>query len=485
MRPMALRWTGMSRWAGGAAALTLAACGSLADNRDLSLEGAPQASGVVEGGGKIARSVFRATAVATVRQPVTTLRTGLAVLWNRPQALVTGSVPISLPVPGPVAAAPGGEEFEVALDEMGMSHRQSGTLRWLIDGPEFFPVLDRHLAESRQTVDMQVFIFDNDDIAVRYADRLRELSGGRRVRVLFDDIGSSVAHTTAPETPGPPGFSPPLNMVTYLENGSRVSARRVLNPWFVCDHTKLIVTDGRRALLGGMNIGREYFSEWHDLMVEIEGPVVGTLAREFSLAWRKAGPAGDLALLRPPLPVRRPPAGRNDVPLRLLRTDPAVGKYEIYDATLLAVRAARRRIWVQNPYIASDEIVLEMANAARRGVDVRVIIPTRADSTIMDHGNLETARGLLAAGAKVYRYPAMTHMKAMICDGWARVGSANLDTLSLRINRELDIATNDPAAVRDLERRVFLADFGVSRRIGGAETRSLLAPLAEALADQL
>ena len=482
---MEVQWKAAMRAMAGTAGVWLgASCGVVEQNRQLSLDGAAQATEGLAGSGKIAGSLFRATAVATLRQPVTTARTGLAVVWNRPQALITGTVPVSLPL-GAAADAPGTDAFERELDRMGIREREAGRLRWLVDGREFFPALDRQLADATRSLDVQVFIFDNDDIAVRYADRLRVRSEDVRVRVLYDDLGSAVAQTVAPETPAPRGFSAPADMRRYLREGSRVAARRVLNPWLVCDHTKLIVTDGRHAMLGGMNIGREYFSEWHDLMVEVEGPVVASLAREFSRAWRKAGPAGDLAMFGAPLRARPPEPLDGTVAVRLLRTDPAAGRYEIHDATLLAVRSARRRIWVETPYFASDGIALEMARAARRGVDVRVILPSRGDSTIMDHGNLATARALLAAGAMVYRYPKMTHMKAMICDDWANVGSANLDTLSMRINRELNIATSDRAAVGDLEKRVFLPDFTISRRLRMADTESLLAPLAEAVADQL
>jgi cardiolipin synthase len=79
----------------------------------------------------------------------------------------------------------------------------------------------------------------------------------------------------------------------------------------------------------------------------------------------------------------------------------------------------------------------------------------------------------------------MTHMKVMICDGWGCVGSANLDTLSMRINRELNLSFSDPAVIRDLENLVFLPDFRASARIRLEETASPVAPLAEALADQL
>ena len=234
-----------------------------------------------------------------------------------------------------------------------------------------------------------------------------------------------------------------------------------------------------------MNLGREYYSEWHDLMVKVEGPVVASLSREFNGAWRKAGPWGDLALFRKPAFLRRPAPVDGGVPLRLLRTDAARGQTHVLGATLLAIRAARQRVWIENPYFAHDDIVQAVVAAARRGVDVRVILPARGDSTIMDAGNLGTARAVIEAGGKVFRYPRMTHMKVMIADGWGCIGSANLDILSMRINRELNLAFSDPAVVRDLEAQVFLPDFRASKRIRLEETSSPVAPLAEAIADQL
>ena len=92
---------------------------------------------------------------------------------------------------------------------------------------------------------------------------------------------------------------------------------------------------------------------------------------------------------------------------------------------------------------------------------------------------------LMQAGAKVFRYPKMTHMKAIICDQWACVGSANLDTLSMRINRELNLAFSQPAAVRELETKVFQPDFSRSRRLEAHGTGKITHGFAETLADQL
>ncbi|RYD25023.1 MAG: phosphatidylserine/phosphatidylglycerophosphate/cardiolipin synthase family protein, partial [Verrucomicrobiaceae bacterium] len=384
-----------------------------------------------------------------------------SVLWHRPREIVSANVnvPLKLALTPPPEEIPGTQAFERLLDRSNIPAAKTGTLKWLVDGKRFFPDLDRELAAAKRSVDLQVYIFDNDDIAVRYADKLKERSKDINVRVMFDDMGSSFAQTSPPETPAPKGFVPPTNMPLYLRSGSELEVRRTLNPWLVADHSKLILVDNRIAYIGGMNVGREYFNEWHDLMIRIEGPIVADFQRDYNRTWRKAGPYGDFGLLRPPRFTRRVPPVGDGAPVRVLRTDPAEGRYEILKATLMGIRAARKRIWIQNPYVAHDDITMAIEEAARRGVDVRMILPARGDSTIMDVANIAVARRLIQAGGKVYNYPLMTHMKVMICDDWACVGSANLDTLSMRINRELNIAFRDPGQVKELVDKVFLPDF--------------------------
>ncbi|MEK7951384.1 phospholipase D-like domain-containing protein [Luteolibacter soli] len=462
--------------------LLFSACGSLSDRSARSL---PQASDTATGNTQLVASVVRSTGLSAVRQPYTTIRTGLAVLWHRPLGLVSGTLPVPTDLSPLPAEVPGTEEFERLLDRRRLPGRESGKLSWLVDGRSFFPELDRQIAAAKESVRMQFFIYDNDDVAVKYADRLKGKAETVPVRILFDDMGSAFAHTAAPETPRPDGFSPPADIAKYLKSGSKVEVRRSLNPWLVCDHTKLVVFDRKVAMMGGMNMGREYYSEWHDLMVKVDGPIVESLSREFGRAWRKAGPWGDLALFRKPGFFRRPAPVDGGYPLRMLRTDAAEGQEQILKATLLGVRAAKKRIWVENPYFAYDDIARELEAAARRGVDVRVILPAKGDSKIMDAGNLATARGLIEAGGKVYRYPKMNHMKVILCDGWAQVGSANLDTLSMRINRELCLAFSDPGAIREMENKIFQPDFSASKRIRHEETTDPVAPIAEAVADQL
>ena len=444
-----------------------------------------QTSSTLAASSNLTLVAIRSTALAAIRQPITTTKLGFAVLWNRPREIVSANNPIDLTNTSLLTEVPGTPAFESLLDRMHFPAAESGKLTWLVNGPSFFHELDHQIAAARQSINLQIFIFDNDDIGVRYADALKLRSTAIPVHVLFDDLGSTMAHQSAPKTLGPPGFVPPENMSTYLRKQSKTRVRRSLNPWLVCDHTKLIVFDQKVALMGGMNIGREYYSEWHDLMVRVEGPIVHTLSRDFTRAWRKAGPWGDFALLHKPAILQRQEPLSDGIPLRILRTDPAEGRYEILDATLLAIRGARKRIWIENPYFAHDDLIVAVAAAARRGVDVRVIIPKGGDSSIMDAGNLSTAKNLMLAGAKVYMYPKMTHLKVILCDDWASVGSANFDTVSMHINRELNLTFSAAAAVRSLEKAIFLPDFKKSRKVLPKETEGLTIRMAEILGDQL
>jgi len=133
------------------------------------------------------------------------------------------------------------------------------------------------------------------------------------------------------------------------------------------------------------------------------------------------------------------------VEIRPLYTRPA--DPQILRAQLAAIRAARREILIEQAYVSDDAIVAALVAARRRGVDVRVILPTRGDSGFMNSANLIATRAFLKNGVRVYAYPGMTHVKVALYDGWAIVGSANFDKLSLRVNGETCIATSDPGFV--------------------------------------
>jgi cardiolipin synthase len=315
---------------------------------------------------------------------------------------------------------------------------------------------------------VRLYIFDNDPYALQIADLLKERSKTIQVQVLLDELGTIAAASAIGRLPyagGYPYASAPGSIVDYLREGSAVRVRTVSNPWLTSDHTKAIIIDGERAFVGGMNIGLEYRYEWHDLMVEVQGAVAAKLARDFELAWSHATFAGDLARLTRALERGPDPAPEvPDMPrVRVLTT--RTGNPEILTAQLMAIRRARQLIYVEQPYVSDDEIIAALVDARRRGVDVRVVLPTAGDSGFMNAANLVATGIFVRNGVRVYAYPGMTHVKAAIFDGWVCLGSANYDKLSLRINRELNIATSDPVFVAALRQELFERDFARAREI--------------------
>jgi cardiolipin synthase len=170
--------------------------------------------------------------------------------------------------------------WEKRLNQITGRPPSQGTLEFLVDGKEFFPRLFEVVKGAERSVHIRTYIFDNDDFAVKVADLLRERSDEVDVKVLMDGLGTILAAGVTPETM-PAGFEPPDSVRGYLLKNSRVRVRQRLNPWFTGDHVKTITVDGETAFTGGMNIGREYRYEWHDIMIQVKGPAASLLEQDF------------------------------------------------------------------------------------------------------------------------------------------------------------------------------------------------------------
>jgi cardiolipin synthase len=398
---------------------------------------------------------------------------------------VVAALPRTAPAAGAIvplatAAPMDPAAFAADLDRLVASRAMPGTMRLLIDGEAFFPRFVQAVQDARESVDVRVYIFDRDDYALRIADLLRARSDDVRVRVLTDalgSIGAADSRVPYPYDRGP--AATPVSIQQYLEEGSKVQVRVQPNPFLTSDHTKVIVVDGAIAFVGGMNIGYEYRYVWHDLMVEVDGAIAERLARDFDAAWARAVPgfpaASDASASGTPAALL---AG-----IRPLYTRP--GDPEILRAQLAAIRAARQRIWIEQAYVSDDAIVAALVQARRRGVDVRVVLPTRGDSGFMNSANVIAARTFLRNGIRVYAYPGMTHVKAALYDGWAVVGSANFDKLSLRVNGETNLSTFDPAFTGALRKELFDRDFARSRELTEPPRAGWTTYLSDFIADQL
>lgn len=364
-----------------------------------------------------------------------------------------------LPIPPLSDAAPMNLiDWEAELDQRLARPSTTGKVDILIDGEPFFDRLVARFLQAESSIHLQTYIFDDDDYAVHIAQILKQRSNqGIDVKVLLDGLGTIAASMTDPATL-PAGHQSPRSIRQHLQADSDIDVRLKTNPWMTSDHVKVTLIDRETAFIGGMNIGREYRYEWHDLMVELTGPIVDELAREFDRAWTKAGPLGGLAsLLSDHRHEPRPPDGES---LRILLTAP--GNLEIYNTQLAAARRTRNHIYIQNAYFTDDRMLRELVFARRRGVDVRVVIPIETDHGPISRSNVLAANLMLAHGIRVYVYPGFSHVKAALFDGWACLGSANFDRLSLRINRELNIASSSEVISEQLRERLFEPDFAAS-----------------------
>ncbi len=410
--------------------------------------------------------------IALVKNPVSSGVRLLNTIWQVVAGLLEVRLPAARTELPEAGAQPGMDlvEWEQWLSRQTGRPPDQGSVTFLINGEEFFPAFIRRLEAARHEAHVRICIFDNDDVAVEIADRLKRRSTDIQVRVLMDLLSTQASQQAQPETPMREGFIPPRSIHKYLQRDSRVKVRSALNPWLAADHTKVLTIDRQYAFLGGMNIGREYRHEWHDLMVEVEGPIVARLEHDFQKAWAHAGFWGDLAYLgasiEAPKPARLDSTNRNWAPIRRLYT--RTGNLQIRKAVLEAFRRARNHIFLENSYLYDPSVASALITARGRGVDVRVILPERSDILGGNSSTYVTANSLFKNGIRVYIYPGMTHVKALLVDGWACFGSANFNRLSLRRNLETNLATSDPGIAHRLRQELFEEDFAKSHLL--AET---------------
>ena len=407
--------------------------------------------------------VFESNGLALVKNPVSSL----ARLGNLIVQSAKGLVRLPWPKPsGPVPPLAHNEGMDLRqwdnwLDKHTRTARSSGSTRLLIDGESFFPRFQTAIANANDHVKIHVFIFDTDDVAIEVANQLKEKSSRVVVNVLNDRLATMAAGRIPPLTPPPKPYVPPKSMPHYLKTDSNVKVRQFYNAFCSYDHSKVYLVDGTNAWLGGMNIGREYRSEWHDLMVELQGPIVSKLEYDYQLDWAHASGLGDLAylhaLMTVPKPTELAPTNSEWMKLRLLPTRTIAKPFA--KAVLHSFRNAQKYIYAENPYLFDKRVMVELVRARQRGVDVRVILPHVNDSQAGARAELVAANYLVRNGVRVFYYPGMTHVKAVLVDGWACVGSGNLNEFSFGITLEQNVATSDPRFADRLKHDLFEQDF--------------------------
>jgi cardiolipin synthase len=350
----------------------------------------------------------------------------------------------------------------------------------LLNGEEIFPAKLAAIRAARRTITYAQYVFEEGAPAADTAEALAErCRAGVRVHVLVDAVGALAMPLEYRQLMGDAG----CEVVTY----------RPLEPWTIDrvnyrNHRRILVVDGRVGFTGGSGTSGKWSGNgrqeghWRDTDLRVEGPVVAQLQGAFAENWLEAtGVALGGADYFP-----RSAAAPDGVDAQVVRSSPAGGSVAMYTMFLLAMASARRSIHITNPYFVPDDKMIEtLAQAARRGVRVVLLLPGAIDHNLVRQASRAQLGRLLRSGVEIYEYrAAMLHAKTMVIDSrWATVGSTNLDRRSFELNEELNLVIYDAKVARRLE-EVFAKDLEQSGPVTYERwrRRGLLARILETFA---
>lgn len=343
----------------------------------------------------------------------------------------------------------------------------------LKDGREAFPAMLDAIAQARRQILLEMYWFGSDRVGRRFAAALTQArQRGVEVGVIYDSVGSITAD---------PAMFGELEQqgVNLLEYHPVAPWRRRFQFSFTRlsrrDHRKILVVDGNIGFTGGINLADQWApleeegGAWRDDMMRIEGPAVEGLSRCFHRVWRRH----DL----PPLSriEAGPPRPGDDklLPVRILGERYFRHRHEIARDYASRLYAAKERVYIANSYFVPDASVRRaLVRAARRGVDVRVIVPAHSDVEAVKFAGRAQYGKLLAAGVRIFEWQdGMFHAKTAVVDGeWCTTGTFNFDYMSLRQNLEVNASVLDAELASSVERS-FCADLTRAREIEMAEVQ--------------
>lgn len=325
-----------------------------------------------------------------------------------------------------------------AIDDC--DYTNNNTIRIFTEGEEKMSSLFRDIGDAKESILVEYYIIRDDNRGNELLDLLIDKARqGLEVRLLVDGFGI--------------GKGPKKAIARFKEAGGHYSVFHPGGRLFLSpkknnrNHRKIAIIDGKVAYCGGFNIGDEYQGEgplgyWRDASVRLVGLSVCTMTYRFSVDWNystKKDPMCNIMSYLDPSMVLHEDTGRVQVVSGGPETMP---NNAIQMQYLSMIGTAKHRLYVCTPYLIPDDTMVEcMKNAARSGVDIRIIIPDKPDHIFMYWNNLTYAYDLMKAGVRVYRYNrGFIHEKMMLMDDCVvSVGSANLDTRSFTLNFETNV----------------------------------------------
>ena len=323
-----------------------------------------------------------------------------------------------------------------------------GTVTTYTFGQDLYDDMLAAIDSAEQRILFESYIWKGDAIGEAFKLALSRAAGrGVEVYAIYDGFANLVV------SPLFKRFGPRLKVLEYpvYNAGWRFFDLRRYGR----DHRKILVVDDRLGFVGGYNIGSAYATEWRDTHVRITGPGVFDLARTFADFWN---------LNRRPRHGVRPllleTAADWEPRIRVHRNVPRLWMFPIRSMYLEAVARASHHIWMTHAYFIPDtNFVDAIMDAARRGVDVRLLLPATSNHVIADWLSRGYYGEMLAAGVRIFRFQgAMVHAKTSTIDGrWSTVGTANIDRLSMTGNYEVNVEFIDDSMAAQME-RIFETD---------------------------
>jgi cardiolipin synthase len=384
-------------------------------------------------------------------------------------------------------------EKHVALEQVivGSPLLLGNKVTLLQNGAATYAAMFAAIRQARDHVNLESYTIEDDEAGQQFADLLlAQQARGVQVNIIYDSVG---------------GLNTPKAFFERLtQAGIKVLEFNPINPltaktpWLINnrDHRKLLVVDGRTAFVGGINISSVYSSgstvwrrgapahkpvAWRDTDLQIEGPVVGELQKLFMHTWEKQ--RGEPLAAKAYFP---PLAAQGDELVRAIGSSPDDPYSLIYLTLISAIGNAEKQVYLTNAYFVPDpQLVKALIDAAARGVDVKLILPSHSDSAFAFHAGRSHYASLLTGGVKIYeRLGALLHSKTAVIDGvWSTVGSTNLDWRSFLDNDEVNAVILGREFAQKMQ-SVFAQDLEASQAIDlkSWEHRSLSLRLKEWMA---
>lgn len=353
----------------------------------------------------------------------------------------------------------------LATNLSGYNLHNATSLRIFSNGTDKFKALKHDLENAQDSINLQYYIFANDDLGNEIAEILkRKARKGVTVRVLYDHVGSFSVKRKFFDSMEEAGVQAhPFFRVSFPQLANRINWR---------NHRKIVVIDNAIGYIGGMNIANRYITGspeiggiWRDTHIRVEGPIISDMLYSLAVDWNFLKSKKDVTPIPPPQIVDANETKR--IPLQLVCSGPTDRWGNIALIFERAILNAKKNIYIQTPYFLPTDFLLKaLQTASLSGVDVRLLIPAHSDSKLLSIASYSFISECIESGIKVYLYNAgMLHAKTMIIDDdFVTTGSANFDFRSFEHNFEANLLIYDPLVNRRM-REQFLHDTTEATRL--------------------